>query len=115
MCCEHNVGLKFYSRLAKCKSQCTDLLKGFDFRTGKQVPPKNAVSKSGSKPKSSTSKVSPTKTKKTQQSGKNQATEKTVNRKLNPSKTSKTSKTSQTSQTSKSSKGSTPSPQPKSV
>ena len=99
MCCDHNVGLKFYSRLAKCKSQCTGLLKGFDFRTGKQVPPKKVVSKPGAKSQTAKSKVPSTKPTQSQ-----------------PSKTSKTSK-NKTSQTGNKTKGTSksfvPSSQPK--
>jgi hypothetical protein len=40
MCCDHHVGLRFYSKLAQCKTRCTGLLNGFDFHIGKKVPRK---------------------------------------------------------------------------
>ena len=59
MCCDHNVGLKFFSRLAKCKTDCTSLINGTDIKTGKKVPPKKVSSKSGTKPKSQVNKANP--------------------------------------------------------
>lgn len=67
MCCDHNVGLKYFARLAKCKSQCSGLLVGYDFRTGKKVPPKKSVQKQNIKPSTKTGTTSkPTKSGNTQ-------------------------------------------------
>ncbi len=59
MCCDHNVGLKFFSRLAKCKTDCTSLINGTDIKTGKKIPAKKVSSKSGTKPKSQVNKANP--------------------------------------------------------
>ena len=40
MCCNHNIGLRFFNKLAQCKTRCSGLLIGFDWHIGKKVPRK---------------------------------------------------------------------------